>query len=109
MTENVTYVPTHLSRWTHPSNYMGASWPDYYVFLGRTRDSDALGRANFDGGLKAIGGEQTADDDTPLVAVVEESHWACGWVQWIAIHESATEALQAADQLRTWSLLAWRD
>lgn len=89
-----------LEKWTRPSNYMGAEWPDYYVFLGRSRDSGALERANFDAGLKAIGGEQMVAredlDHLPLVLVVEESHWAVGWVQWIAIHESATEVLAKA-------------
>lgn len=33
------YQPKHLERWTLPPYYMGAEWPDYFVFLGRTRDS----------------------------------------------------------------------
>lgn len=85
-----------LKRWTLPRYYMGADWPEYFVFLGRSRDSDALERANFDAGLKAIGGEQTREDDVELVIVVREGHWACGWVEWIAIHESATDALAKA-------------
>lgn len=93
-----------LKRWTRPSSYIGAEWPSYFVFLGRHRDSDALSRANFDAALKAIGGEQSRDSDDgeevlPLVLVVEESHWAVGWVQWIAIHESATDALAKAQAI----------
>lgn len=96
----------HLKKWELPSHYAGAQWPDYYVFLGRNRDSSALGRANFDAGLKAIGGEKSdKDKEDPndegaalsLVRVVRENHWACGWVEWIAIHESATEQLAIAD------------
>lgn len=89
-----------LKKWTLPKCYVGAEWPDYYSFLGRSRDSDALERANFDAGLKAIGGEQSKND-LPLVKVVRESHWAVGWVEWIAIHESATEALKLADKIKT--------
>jgi len=99
-----------IQKWTLPSHYAGASWPDYYVFLGRSRDSDALERANFDAGLKAIGGEKVSEDkEDPndpgsalsLVRIVRENHWAVGWVEWIAIHESATEQLQIADDIKT--------
>lgn len=97
-----TYTPSNLERWTRPSNYMGAEWPEYFSFLGRTRDSDALERANFDAGLKALGGERNAEDEaeTPLVLIVRENHWAVGWVEWIAIHESAADDLRLADSIR---------
>lgn len=88
----MTYTPEHLSRWTLPDSYAGAEWPDYYVFLGQHRDSDALSRSNFTCALQALGGES----DT--VVVVREGHWAVGWVEWIAIHESDAAALQAADE-----------
>ena len=99
-----------LKKWTKPANYAGASWPDYYVFLGRNRDSSALDRANFDAGLKAIGGELVDDNkEDPndegsalsLVLIVRENHWACGWIEWIAIHESATRQLEIANDIAT--------
>ena len=31
--------------------------------------------------------------------VVHEGHWAVGWVEWIAIHESDAKALAAADEI----------
>lgn len=103
-------TPEYLKRWTLPSHYFGAQWPDYYsAGVGQSRDSDALERANFDAMLKAIGGEQTSEDkEDPndpdcalsLVRVVRENHWAVGWVEWIAIHESAIEALEIADKLK---------
>lgn len=85
----------NLKRWTHPKNYMGEIWPDYYSSgVGQSRDSDALERANFDAMLKALGGE------TETVIVVRESHWAVGWVEWIAIHESDTDHLTIADKIK---------
>lgn len=105
-----TFTPKFLPRWTLPRCYVGAHWQEYFSFLGRSRDSDALERANFDAGLKAIGGEQSdrrRDDPQnpgcalPLVLIVRESHWAVGWVEWIAIHETATEALETADKLKS--------
>jgi tRNA G10 N-methylase Trm11 len=59
--------------------------------------------------LKAIGGEKTIEidldgdgenpHDRELVRVVRENHWAVGWVEWIAIHETAIEQLRIADKI----------
>ncbi len=106
----------HLKRWTRPECYMGATWPEWFRFLGRNRDSDCLTNSNFDCGLAAVkvvaskepvGGPDTdskhlfrdPDDEMATVQVVSENHWAVGWVEWIAIHESDTAALQCAEQL----------
>ena len=93
------YQPKHLTKWTRASNYMGEEWNEYYVFLSQTRDSDCLERSNFTCGLDEIGGELTADDDTPLVCIVRNGHWACGWLEFIAIHQSADNQLEIADKL----------
>lgn len=74
-----------------PDSYCGAQWPEYYVFLSQNRESDSLTRSNFICGLKVLGGE------SETVFVVPESHWAVGWVEWIAIHESDTKALASAE------------
>lgn len=84
----------HVPRWTRPRNYFGASWPEYYMAgVGQHRDSDALARSNFACMLRALGGE------SETVRVVRESHWAVGWVEWIAIHETDTRALGIADEV----------
>jgi hypothetical protein len=88
------YLPQNLNRWTRPDSYFGAEWPEYYSSgVGQSRDSDALERSNFACMLKALGGES----DTVLV--IRESHWAVGWVEWIAIHESDAKALEIADNI----------
>ena len=90
----MTYQPENLNRWTHPDNYAGAEWPEYYSSgCGQHRDSDALSRSNFICMLRALGGES----DT--VRVIREGHWAVGWVEWIAIHESDSSALETADEI----------
>lgn len=89
----MTYQPEHLQRWTRPDNYFGESWPEYFVFLGQHRDSDALSRSNFTCALKAIGGE------TETVHVIREGHWAVGWIEWIAIHQSDSKALETAEEI----------
>ncbi len=85
------YQPENLQLWKLPEYYFGESWPDYYVFLSQHRDSDSLTRSNFDCALRDLGGES----DT--VIIVREGHWAVGWIEWIAIHESDDKALQIAD------------
>lgn len=94
------YQPENLKRWTMPQCYFGAEWYDYYSSgVGQSRDSDALERSNFKTMLADLGGE-TGEDDNGIcgVVVVRENHWAVGWVEWIAIHESNIEALKIADK-----------
>ena len=87
------YEPKHLKRWTMPDSYFGAVWPAYYsAGVGQSRDSDALERSNFATMLANLVGES----DT--VEVVRESHWAAGWVEWIAIHQDDEPALSIADK-----------
>jgi hypothetical protein len=84
----------NLKMWTRPDCYAGAEWPDYYsAGVGQSRDSDALERSNFACMLRALGGESWT------VVVVSESHWAVGWVEWIAIHKADHAALTIADEI----------
>jgi hypothetical protein len=90
---SVRYAPKLLERWTKPDCYAGAAWPEHYRSgCGRSRDSDDLEESNFATMLEDLGGES----DT--VIVVRESHWAVGWVEWIAIHQDDRKALQIADR-----------
>lgn len=82
-----------ITRWSRPDSYFGAEWPEYFVFLSQTRDSDALTRSNFECGLRALGGE------SETVHIVREGHWAVGWIEWVAIHESDIENLKKADEM----------
>lgn len=89
------YEPARLKLWTMPDHYMGNVWPGYYSSgVGQSRDSDALERSNFECMLKALGGE------TDTVMVIRESHWAVGWVEWIAVHQDDGKALHIADKIR---------
>ncbi len=89
------YQPERLERWTMPRDYCGATWPECYsAGVGRSRDSDCLEESNFQSMLAELGGES----DT--VMVIRESHWAVGWVEWLAIHESDEKSLRAADAMQ---------
>jgi hypothetical protein len=92
------YKPTHLNRWTLPDSYAGEVWPDYFVFLGRHRDSDVLTNCNFDVSLEHLAKLPAFEDEHSRTAI-RESHWAVGWVEWIAIHADDTDALKAADEM----------
>jgi hypothetical protein len=88
-----TYEPQHIERWTRPDHYAGEQFPEYFVFLGRHRDSDILSNSNFDCALRELGGE------SETVIIARAGHWAVGWVESILIHESDSKALQAADEM----------
>jgi hypothetical protein len=93
------FEPKHLKRWTMPDSYFGTTWPNHYsAGVGQSRDSDCLEESNFATMLELLGGE------SEVVTVVRESHWAVGWVEWIAIEADGTaesdKALQTADQAK---------
>jgi hypothetical protein len=88
------FEPENLTLWSTPDSWAGQPWDGYYVFLGQNRDSDCLSRSNFRKGLEALGGEVEGK-----VEVIREGHWACGWIEWIAIHQDAAEALEIADEI----------
>ncbi len=96
-------MKTTLDKWTLPKCYIGSNWPDYYVFLSRNRDSYALERANFEAGLAAVRSVASKEpipgdeDESATVQVVTENHFLCGWIEWIAIHESDHAALAVAN------------
>lgn len=81
----------YLAKWTTPKNYFGEEWREYYsAGVGQSRDSDCLEQSNFSAMLRDLGGE------SETVIVVRENHWAVGWVEWIAIHETDAPALAVA-------------
>lgn len=99
----------HLKLWNHPDCYLGATWEGWYsAGVGQSRDSDALERANFEAMKQALFalpehtidlGECGPDNDGPGLQVVREGHWAVGWVEWIAIHQTNTRALEVANNI----------
>ena len=91
-------------RWTRPSSYYGAIWPEYYVIGGRHRDSDVLEQSNFEVTKQRLAPwadtEINASDFAWTTAAA--NHWAVGWVEHIYVHEDApTELLAAAADIIT--------
>lgn len=89
-----------VKPWKHPEYYFGATWEGWYsAGFGQSRDSDALEESNFQvayDALKPFAGDY---DGESTVQIVREGHWAVGWVEWIAVHESNTAALDKARAL----------
>ena len=61
--------------------------------VSQTRDSEALGRANFDATLRELGGES----DT--VQVHRFGHWGPGWFEIILIDATDTARVQTAQEI----------
>jgi hypothetical protein len=103
------FEPEHLKRWKMPRCYFGAEWPSYFVFVGQTRDSDCLERSNFRVALRLLEEASATFNqareapfpelDEEGIITPHEHHWACGWVEWIGIHEDNEVALRLADQM----------
>ena len=96
MSRENSYMP---KPWVRPSSYAGATWEGWLVFLSRTRDSGLLDNHNFETALEALRDVARTDAEEATVRVVRESHWACGWVEWIAIHPSDARAVSLANEL----------
>ena len=95
-----------LRKWTMPQYYSGARWDGYLVApCTQNRDSDTVERSNWDAQLERI----PESEDGESVVVVRENHWAVGWVEWLAILPTATQAVEEAskivDELENYSIL----
>jgi hypothetical protein len=108
-------VPTYdyLKNWVKPNHCISAAWDDWYsAGVGKSRDSDTLERANFDAMLAKLAALPEVEvkvpsnryDDSLIegtgLVVVRENHWAVGWIEWIAIHETNTAALEVANAVK---------
>lgn len=94
----------HINKWSRPSNYAGSTFEGYYIGFGQSRDSDTLELCNFKVALERLGGESSCDCETKecscAVIVARAGHWACGWVEPILVHESATDKLEILESLK---------
>ena len=90
-----------LKRWKMPKCYVGATWEGWFVFLWQNRDSDCLTRSNFQCAMERLKPLSTdlETEEMPSVQIVSENHWAVGWVEWIAIHESNAPAVAEAEAM----------
>jgi len=77
-------------------NYMGEDWmKDWYMLVGRSRDSSVLEQSNFDAALKLLGGE------SETVQIVRFNHWAVGWIEELMISPEDSRAVEIALDIKT--------
>lgn len=93
-----------IEKWIYPDSYVGPDHSDCYVGLGQNRDSDALTRSNFRVSLEMLGGESLCECENArhckcAVQVVRDSHWACGWIEYILVHESASDKIKILNDI----------
>lgn len=82
-----------MQKWSRTENYIGESYNDYYVLLSHHRDSGLVEESNFQSALRMLNGES----DT--VKVIRLSHWLCGWIEVILIHESDNESIDKGNEI----------
>ncbi len=88
-----------MNKWKAASNYVGQDYSEYYVIYSQNRDSGTLERSNFECITAALDPKMDTDDANENVITVRASHWACGWVEDIMIHESDIKALAHAEDI----------
>jgi hypothetical protein len=75
---------------------------NFEVFLEEVRKaSNGLTVEESDMGVEYVQGRGWVDrvEQIDTIYIVRESHWAVGWVEWVAIHESDTGAIGKAEEL----------
>lgn len=88
-----------IQKWTRPPNYAGATFYNYYVGPGQSRDSDIDEMSRFEIALERLGGESAT------VLVARASHWRVGWVESILVHEDDTTNIAELQRIAdTWEV-----
>jgi hypothetical protein len=82
-----------ISKWTRPENYVGPDFDEFFDVMYQNRDSDILDQSNFRSMLKKLGGE------SETVRTIRQGHWAVGWIEFIAIHETDKTKLDLAESI----------
>ena len=102
---------TELQQWTRPDSYAGREWNGWIVApVDRNRDSDILTESNWDvftadldklvESSKILSGDWTdpiSGEECGPYEIVHEHHWACGWVEWIAVHPDAADIVKYSE------------
>ena len=102
------FVPQYMQKWEDPGSYMGPDWSEYYIACSHTRDSGPLEESNWYAISSRLqqytelteGSDIAYDKHNAPLIIVRASHWAVGWVEFIGIHEDASDLLMIAEDMR---------
>lgn len=101
-----------LEKWTKPRDYFGEEYWDYYWGPGRHRDSDHFENSNYEAAKAILEEAAQADeaeweakgldpDEEPPVVDARASHFAVGWVENLMVHQQATHAVAALEDIES--------
>lgn len=100
-----------LTRWVTPSHYFGDEWPDYYVLISRTRDSDIMTNSNWEVFVSRLEKlpkrQRTLPNGQPAFEIFKAGHWLCGWVETLLLHKHAPKAALSLALDLTAALYDW--
>lgn len=87
-----------MQKWKYAENYGGNDYSDYYVVIGRNRDSCLRTNHNYEEvweRLNDVQDELEEEDNTEYGWLIGANfgHWAVGWIELILVHESAPQML----------------
>lgn len=87
-----------MKKWKYAENYGGIDYSDYYIVIGRNRDSCLLENHNYEEVWKRLNdfeNELEEEDNTEYGWLIGANfgHWAVGWIELIMVHEDAPQEL----------------
>jgi hypothetical protein len=87
----VEYV---MQKWsTDGQPYMGEYFDEYFVLYSQTRDAGLLTQSNWRTIIKYL------DERMVVYRIVRFSHWLCGWIETILIHESEKKSVEVGNEI----------
>lgn len=89
-----------MDLWERPDHYAGETYYDYYVLLGRHRDSDALAESNFRKSVSLLKEVSPEEDDSGWI-IARAGHWAVGWVELLLIHKDNLALVEVGNKITT--------
>jgi len=76
-------------------NYLGEDdFPNMYVVVTQTRDSNLVDKCNFECAFRMLCGEGGESD---FIKIYQFGHWSCGWFQCLCIHKDSPKFSIALD------------
>lgn len=80
----------------YDDGYLGEDWfKDWFVLIGRNRDSRILEQSNFESILKYMGGE------SDNVQIIRSGHWACGWIELLLVNPIDADNVELANDIQS--------
>lgn len=88
----------HLTPWVHPQYYGGFSPDGDYLILSQHRNSELLGRVNWEAACESLGAQAYDDGASGFAGRPNVYHWRAGcslvgWIEYLCVRADAPEAL----------------